>query len=523
MKRQPDREPESADLETEDAALFGFADSSTAWFDRARKAVAPEPLGSIGEYEILDEVSRGGQGIVYRARQPGTGRLIALKRLLAGSFSTKLDRRRFEREIEAASSLRHPGIVTIYGVDFASGSPSLAMEWIDGATVTEWARGTPRPETRAMLRMFLRVADAVHHAHQHGVVHRDLKPSNILVDRAEQPRLLDFGLAVSAGEADDGRPATRTGGFVGTPAYAPPEQLDAGGERVDVRGDVYSLGVILYEMLTGERPLRPELGVRAYLDALDRDSVVPPSSHVPGLGREIDAIVLKALRRDPVDRYQAVSPFAADVRCWLAGEPVSAHPPTRWYLLKKAVARHRAVVSLVGLLAVSLIVGLAIALFQASVIADERDAQIRARETADRQRDRAEFEAESVTAILDFVVGDILENATPAAQGGPVDLAAVVDAAAENVAERFGERPKIEARIRLALARSYFALGRYDAAESQLVRSAGLLDVEATEPSSSRAEVERFLGLNDLARMRSREAAEHLHRALEMTRANRLV
>ena len=200
-----------------DSSLFGF--DSEAWLERLQQAEVAAALGRMGAYELLEEIGRGGQGVVFRARQPGTGREIALKRLLAGAFASPAARRRFEREIEAVTALAHPGIVTVHGVEQVEGAPVLAMEWVAGVPVTEWAARRARPE---VLQLFLQLCEALQHAHQRGVLHRDLKPSNVLVDASGRPRVLDFGLAKRS--TDQGSTISRSGEFLGTPAYAPPEQ-----------------------------------------------------------------------------------------------------------------------------------------------------------------------------------------------------------------------------------------------------------------------------------------------------------
>src|SRR6185436_2554793 len=309
----------------DDLAPFGF--ESESWLANLSASEAVAPLGRLGGYELLGEAGRGGQGIVFRARQPGTNRTIAVKRLLGGGLATAAARRRFEREIEAVTALSHANIVTVYGVETVEGVPLLAMEWIDGRPVTEWADGLQRHE---VLRAFLAVCEAVQHAHQRGVLHRDLKPSNVLVDAEGRPRVLDFGLAKLASAG--GATISESGAFVGTPAYSAPEQLR--GEEVDTRADVFALGAILHELLTGRRAHGD--GPRDAASAPAR-----PSSFVRSIPRELDAIVLQALAEERDERYQSVDALAADLRRHMAGEAVLAHPPGALYHLRKLVARHR--------------------------------------------------------------------------------------------------------------------------------------------------------------------------------------
>ena len=344
---------------------LGFAFRDETWLDELRRAETPLPLGSIGPYELLGEVNRGGQGVVFRARQPGTRRMIALKRPVAGSLSSASSRLRFEREIEAAAALSHPNIVTVYGMEIVDGLPVYAMEWVDGRPITEWARSagvlgqpddeddaTPTRDPRETLEVFLRVCDAVQHAHARGVLHRDLKPSNILVDRLAQPHVLDFGLAKRTElEQEPGMPGlTATSGFLGTPAYASPEQLAGASEQLDARTDVYSLGIVLFELLTGRHPFGHRRTVPTLLKAIESEAPARPSSLDPRLDREVDTIVRKAMARDRDQRYRTVEALSRDLRRYLAGEPIEALPPSSWYLLRKLVQRNRLASALLALL-----------------------------------------------------------------------------------------------------------------------------------------------------------------------------
>ena len=285
--------------------------------------------GHIGSYELQEEVERGGQGIVFRAREVGTDRVIALKRLHGGSFAAAGSRLRFLREVETAASLDHPGIVTVYGMDVVDGAPLLSMEWIDGVPATDWARGR---DPQAILELFARVCDAVQHAHARGVLHRDLKPSNILVDANDQPHVLDFGLAKSFAPEDvaDGRGLTRSGELFGTPAYASPEQLSADDARLDERTDVYSLGVLLYEMLAGRSPYGEWSNLPELLRKVDRAAIPAPSSVDPRLDGAVDAILATALARRPAERYRTVSALVEDVRRASCGVPPGVRRPSSW-------------------------------------------------------------------------------------------------------------------------------------------------------------------------------------------------
>ncbi len=335
---------------------FAF-DADDGWLEQARDAERePVALGSIGEYELLEERGRGGQGVVWKARQPRTGRIIAVKRMLAGSFATVRMRKRFEREVLAAASLNHPGIVTVFGFDLVDGQPVLAMEWVEGVPCTQ-AVSADDPDSA--IEIGLRISDAVSHAHERGIVHRDLKPSNVLVDEAGEPHLLDFGLAkrtCAIGATEDA--LTGSAEVLGTPAYAAPEQLRAGALGTDERTDVYSLGVVLYEMLTGARPYPGPTTIVEQLQAVESRPPVRPSKCSSRLDARHDAVLLRAMHADPAGRYSSVRALAEDLRRLLAGLPVGAIAPTRWDPLHRFVVRNKA---LSGLAAALVLVSFAFA------------------------------------------------------------------------------------------------------------------------------------------------------------------
>jgi eukaryotic-like serine/threonine-protein kinase len=328
-----------------EASAFGWEDDS--WLERLASAVAPPELGAIGKVEILREVGRGGQGVVWQARQPDTGRLMALKGILGGKLAGDRAERRFQREVQLASQLNHPHIVTVYGVEHRDGRPFLAMEWVEGVSLTEWAR---QHDLSTRLETFLGVCDAVTFAHRLGIIHRDLKPSNLMVTEGGCAKVLDFGLAWSRQLGE----TTLTGGcFLGSPAYAAPEQLRGRG-TVDERADVFSLGVVLDELLTGERTWGDPARWTGLISELDRKRPQSPSRRNREAPRELDPVVARAFAEDPDDRYDSVEALAQDLRRYLQGRPVLAVAPSSWYLLRKLVARNRAVSALTASLVFSL-------------------------------------------------------------------------------------------------------------------------------------------------------------------------
>jgi WD40 repeat protein len=317
--------------------------------------------GMIPGYRILGELDRGGQGVVYRAVQLATRRHVALKLPLHGLLSTKRERWRFEREIEIVAGLRHPCVVTVYdsGVT-ADGRCFVAMELVDGVTLDTYARservpsaGEPLARARHFLDLMARVAGGVQHAHARGVMHRDLKPQNILVDGAGEPRVMDFGIArllTGPGGSGAGAMATRTQEFMGTLAYASPEQVSGvgGPDGIDVRTDVYSLGVILYELLSGRRPYPADGAIASAVQNILHAAPGSLSGAAAGVDDEIDTIVLRALSKDPAHRYVSAGALEQDLRRYLGGEPIDAKRDSRVYVMRKFARRHRLAVLAVG-------------------------------------------------------------------------------------------------------------------------------------------------------------------------------
>jgi serine/threonine-protein kinase len=280
--------------------------------------VTPLPA-SFDDYELLEEVGRGGMGIVYRARQKSLDRIVAVKMLLRRDLATAADLARFRSEAEAAARLDHPGIVSIFEVGECGGHPFYSMRFIEGTTLAKRLAtgGVPPREAATILA---RVAEAVDAAHRGGVLHRDLKPSNILIDAAGKPHVSDFGLAKRI-EAD--QDVTHTGAILGTPCYMSPEQ--AAGSRGDVgpTSDVWSLGAILYQTLTGRPPFQAANPMDTLLAVLESDPPVPRSLD-PGVNRDLEMIALKSLQKPQELRYASAADLAADLRAFLAGEPVAA-------------------------------------------------------------------------------------------------------------------------------------------------------------------------------------------------------
>jgi tetratricopeptide (TPR) repeat protein len=291
--------------------------------DRALDPFTLTALNAAG-YEVLGELGRGGMGVVYLARKLALNRLCALKMILAGAHGNASSWR-FRAEAEAIARLSHPDIVQVYHVGEAAGLPFLELEYLPGGSLDRELDGTPRPPIDSA-RLVLRVARAIAEAHRQGVVHRDLKPANILLDASGRPKVADFGLAKLL-DSDDA--LTRSQMVIGSPSYMAPELATGRRDLVGAATDVYALGAVLYELLTGRPPFRAASAMET-LDLVKHAEPVPPSRFVPGLQRDVETVCLKCLEKDPAARYASADSLAEDLERFVAGEPIHAHPPSLW-------------------------------------------------------------------------------------------------------------------------------------------------------------------------------------------------
>lgn len=345
-----------------------ITDSGVAGFNVAllANAGAPHSLPErLGPYRILGILGEGGMGVVYRAEQESPKREIALKVVRGGLASTKL-LRRFESEAEILGRLRHPGIAQIIesgtAQTTAGPQPFFAMELLHGPPLNKYI-ADHHPNTHRRLDIFCDICDAVQHAHQQGVVHRDLKPPNIMIeshaDGSIQPKILDFGVArLIAADAQAATLHTEAGQLLGTLTYMSPEQLNADPLAIDTRTDVYALGVMLYELLTGQLPHSVAgTSVQAAIRCVQAQDPVPLTRHDASLRGDLDTIVRKAMDKDPSRRYESASELAADIRRHLSDQPISARPPTARYQLAKFARRNKELVSAVVMVLVLLVAG----------------------------------------------------------------------------------------------------------------------------------------------------------------------
>ena len=344
-------------------------------------------------YEITGKVSdKGGQGVIWRGVQRATNREVAIKFLRAGVFSSRQAQARFEREVELTAGLEHPHIARVYDSGLHRGAFYYAMELIDGRDLNNyvWEEGLTLRETLALMRT---VCLALQHAHQRGIIHRDLKPSNILVDAEGQPHVLDFGLAKALETDGASMTVSETDGVLGTPIYMSPEQASGRFKDLDTRTDVYSLGVVLFELLTSIFPHDCSGGTLAiYERVIHQEPRRPRAVRPKEIDRELEAVILKALAKDPELRYASAGELAQDIDNYLNGEPLTARKPTTLYFLRKRIRKYRLQVGVAAAVLAALV---AVAVYAYVRIADERNRAVIAEKNTSKQRDKASEEAEN--------------------------------------------------------------------------------------------------------------------------------
>jgi eukaryotic-like serine/threonine-protein kinase len=478
---------------------------------------------AIGRYRIVRVLGEGGMGIVYEAEQEQPRRSVALKVIKPG-FATPERLWRFEHESKALGRLQHPGIAQIYEASTADTGfgrqPYFAMELIRGQSLLAYA-DAHQLDTRQRLMLTVKICDAVHHAHQRGLIHRDLKPGNIVVDETGQPKILDFGVArVTESDAQATR-QTDLGQIVGTLAYMSPEQVLADPQEVDTRSDVYSLGVILYELLSGRLPY--DVSRRQLHEAVQTIREEDPTS-LSSISRnyrgDIETIVGKALEKDKARRYASAADLAADIQRYLHDEPITARPPSASYQLRKFARRHRGLVAGAAAVFVVLAGGIVASTSQAiranragqaalaerdravqaeartrverdrAAAADqaatrERDLALSAQQTATRERNRAltekqraDDEAATAKAVNNFLQEDLLAQASASNQARPnskpdpdLKVRTALDRAAAGIGGKFDKQPLVEASIRQTIGTTYRDLGLYPEAQRQFERA----------------------------------------------------
>ena len=453
---------------------------------------APPAIGSgsggaipkqIGKYHIKSLIATGGMGSVYMAVQEQPRRTVALK-LMKRGIASRSALRRFEYESQLLARLRHPHIAEVYDAgthdEGDGGTPYFVMEYIAGARrLTDYAREKKLP-TRRKLELFLPVCDAVHHGHTKGIIHRDLKPDNILVDSHGRVKIIDFGVA-RATDSDLALTTLQTdiGQLIGTVQYMSPEQVEADPTDLDTRSDVYSLGVVLYELLTGKLPYDVK-GVKIFeATRLIREQEAAKLSTIDsGLRGDIETIVLTAMAKDREHRYQSARGIRDDIEHYLRAEPITARPPSMSYQLRMFARRNKPLVTGIAAVFVALLLGvIGMAALWRQSESSRRDAEA-ARESEAEQRQLAEQQTQVAVAEAAQadraveVLTDMISSASPFSQNtADYTVRQMLDDFSQGLDQRMAEYPKVELRVRWAIGSAYQRQGKAQEAANHLRRA----------------------------------------------------
>ncbi len=418
----------------------------------------------IGPYVIKRVIASGGMGTVYEAMQENPRRPAAVK-VIKRSMASQDALRRFEREAQALARLRHPGIAQIYEagtfVEAGVSLPFFALEYIPNAkTIIEFTKSMDYG-VRQKLELFLQVCEAVHYGHQRGIIHRDLKPGNILVDSEARVRIIDFGVARAIdADLEQADNQTRVGQIIGTPQYMSPEQFEADPNDLDTRSDVYALGVVLYELVSGRLPYDIEhSGVFEVARTVREEQPVALNSAVPGVGSEVGLITAKALHKNREARYQSAFGFAEDLRRYLKGEAISARPTSLAYQVKVLARKNKAAVGLATLAVVFLVVGI---ITTTALFLDVRTERAKADIAAQQALSANAFLTNTLSAVVPYGFGDAKT------------IGDLCDLASRDIDDAFPGNPTTEADVRNTIGRIYSRIDQRPQAELQLRKAHSL-------------------------------------------------
>jgi tetratricopeptide (TPR) repeat protein len=484
------------------------------------------PLPQIPGYQVEAVLGHGGMGVVFRARHLRLGRLVALKMALTGSYADSHERERFRREAEAVAPLHHPNVVQVYDVGDANGRPYFTMELMEGGSLTRKLAGAPQPPLQAAA-LLATLAGALQAAHEAGVVHRDLKPGNVLLTADGTPKVADFGLAR---RLDTDARLTLPGAVIGTPSYTAPEQARGDRSAIGPRTDVYALGAILYECLTGRPPFHAGTAA-ATLQQVVADEPVAPRRLNPSVPADLQTVCMKCLSKEPARRYDSAKELADDLGRFQGGEPIRARPVGTFERAWKW-ARRRPALAAVLLAAVPLTLIIAVNREQALRQAENDKLEITKQKDIAQANERAAIKREdAMKAAMDFVENRVFAAARPEGEAGglghAVTLRRALEAALPFVATSFPDQPIIEARLRLTLGESFSYLGdaktaaeQCEAARTLYVRHLGPDDPDTLQSMNylalSYADLGRFadaLKLHEetLTRRKSTLGPDHPH------------